>query len=77
MIVIQEAENFIKFIPIIQNKTFFFLLLGAFPDSICQLYNLEELCVSKNQLTGNIPKKIGDLTSLKLLVCQENRLSGK
>ncbi|XP_042032573.1 LRR receptor-like serine/threonine-protein kinase RGI5 isoform X3 [Salvia splendens] len=40
---------------------------GKYPKSICKCGEMEDLRISSNQLTGNIPTEIGNLTKLTLL----------
>lgn len=52
-------------------------LIGEFPVEICSLIKLKELKLGgSNTMQGEIPKEIGNLTSLEYLSLTGNRLSG-
>lgn len=50
--------------------------LKKVPDYVFKLTNLEELDISNNQITGNLPAEIGNLKSLKALNANNNLMTG-
>ena len=42
----------------------------------CSIGNITRLDLGSNQLTGTIPKEIGNLTNLRHLILQDNQLTG-
>ncbi|XP_031129461.1 probable LRR receptor-like serine/threonine-protein kinase At3g47570 [Ipomoea triloba] len=53
-------------------------LSGILPPNMClHLQKLEKLYLYKNKLYGNIPRSIGECSSLKYLIMWENSLSGE
>lgn len=43
------------------------MFTGPFPVKLCQLENLRYLSVSVNELSGHIPREIGNLNELHFL----------
>lgn len=50
--------------------------LKKVPDYVFKLTNLEELDISNNQITGNLPAEIRNLKSLKILNANNNLMTG-
>lgn len=52
------------------------LFPGAIPDSLGQLFSLEELFLHGNHLSGQIPASLGNLKCLRKLFLNSNELVG-
>lgn len=50
--------------------------LEKVPDYVFELNDLEELDISNNQITGNLPAEIRNLKSLKVLNANNNLMTG-
>ncbi|XP_074355466.1 receptor-like protein EIX2 [Apium graveolens] len=52
-------------------------LIGAFPETLCYMKNIEYIYLSNNQFSGGLPTCLGSLEYLQVLDLTNNTLSGR